>query len=427
MDLTGKTVTLCDGSQVLASKKLGEAGAQGQCYLAKNLKTGVLGVLKQFTGTQDKRAVGRRTKFLCDAKLYDISPLLARAPKLWFGNDHDGWGHWSALAPGKELNALIATGTFGPPFPQLVQLALAVATAIRQLHSLGYCHGDLHGDNLFVHEDGDVLQAALIDFDNYWATRMPDLQGCLGQIMFLAPEVRLASEKNINHPVDEFAERYSLGVLLHQILLLRHPNHTLSDDPVAFHKAMLAGEWESDPLSAKGTNGAGGYPVNVLSTTMISMLRKALGVNRENRPSAADWEAVLTKALFEEIYPCPTCGNFCVADVTKQRCIWCGCDFPGLGLRIREIGQVIPVELGGIRIGRKLLGGDPRISTHHANIERVGPAFYLRCFGTNGVFRQSPTGLVRLPDNEPILVMPKDVLAFANAVVVELVELPAAA
>ena len=415
IELTGKTITTSDKTRVKVGAAF-EGGGQGKCYAATNAKSGARLILKQFETASplEFESVRSRTKFLVDARLHDISPLFHCPPRAWFADKALGVGHVAPVAPGDKLDELIERGWY-PSFLDQLQLALALSHAISQLQSHGFVHGDLQGGNLFIEEcTGSVLKPYLIDFDNYWHVNQPAPQAFIGMELYVAPELRIARKAGTSLPVDARAENYMVTAMMHMLILLRHPGHSATDDPDRFDKLMCSGRWADDP--AQACTLMGGYPSQVLNVTLQDLMRRGLASDPDVRPPVTEWETALSEAV-ENVFVHEDCGGPVIVHRTmSSSCPHCGGSYPELVLSLLPTGSTLPVVGGGIRLGRDNLGGYPTISNHHANLERFGPEYRLTSLGSNGTYRASPSGWIRLPDRVPVLIQPGDRLRFAEAV-----------
>lgn len=415
--VSGETLRMSDGSEVRVGHEIGRGG-QGICYSASMRDSGERGVLKQILADSpgDREAAKQRARYLVDARLYELSALFHSAPSAWHFSGEFGVLHFSRFADGRPLESLI-DGGWSPPLLDVLQLGAAVAGGLVILHEAGYAHGDLQGNNLFVQQMGTVVKPVFIDFCNYYHPTMPAPQPCIGQELFLAPEQRTARLNGAPVPApDVTIERFSLGVFLHQLILLRHPGHSGMHDPTAFHRVMTGNVWSDDPARNNGGALPGGYPPAVLNTTLQNLFRRLFAGRRDERPTAKEWETALDEAG-REVFICPRhgCGGPIIIDRSKTICPFCNRPYPDHRLRVHGVCNM-PVEGGGRNLGRHDLGGAPTISNHHANLERFGPELRLVNFGRNGTFRWAESRWIRLPDATPVALVAGDRLRFADAV-----------
>lgn len=118
----------------------------------------------------------------------------------------------------------------GGSIPALVRIFLSVCQAIAYAHSKGVLHRDIKPENIIVGRYGEVLildwgLAKIMDSPQEEGSEettpspahITNLGKVVGTISFMAPERALGNEATYQTDV------YSLGVILYQILTLRHP------------------------------------------------------------------------------------------------------------------------------------------------------------------------------------------------------------
>jgi len=118
----------------------------------------------------------------------------------------------------------------GGSIPALVRIFLSICQAIAYAHSKGVLHRDIKPENIIVGQYGEVLLldwglAKIVNSPHEESTaeektvpgHMTNLGKVVGTISFMAPERALGNEATVQTDV------YSLGVILYQILTLRHP------------------------------------------------------------------------------------------------------------------------------------------------------------------------------------------------------------
>ncbi|MBQ1388281.1 MAG: serine/threonine protein kinase [Clostridia bacterium] len=96
----------------------------------------------------------------------------------------------------------------------VINAALNITNAFRELHRKGFSYQDLNDGNFFIDPDtGDVL---ICDTDN--VAPYGDSLGIAGKARYMAPEV----VRSIKAP-DVMTDRFSLAVILFRLLFLDHP------------------------------------------------------------------------------------------------------------------------------------------------------------------------------------------------------------
>jgi serine/threonine protein kinase len=98
-----------------------------------------------------------------------------------------------------------------------MKLAFALAEAAYFLEQIGYVHGDINPQNIFMDMGNEAL--VLMDFDSgAFDDEVPVTPGKHGA--WLAPELK--SQQQV-HLIDVHADRWSVGVLVHYLLFMRAP------------------------------------------------------------------------------------------------------------------------------------------------------------------------------------------------------------
>ena len=405
----GTALRTDSGRKIRVGEMLG-GGAQGQVYVADD-GSGKRGVLKLFQKRYATSDTVRRMRYLIDRGLPAVCPVLvAPVDTVTQGGVV---AHYAPFAEGVSLEEFL--GDPSATFSEQLQLAIAFAHAMTVLHGLGIAHGDLHSENLLVKRAGSALMLSIIDLDNFNAAGLPS-PPAVGHTLYMAPELRAALAKGEVAIPTVATDRFAMGVLFHEMILLRHPSHGNDDSQEHFEKAMCSGHWLLDPAATDlRTETPGGYPSLVLNADLARLFRHAMSLDPSRRPSADVWKAELLKALRAvHVCPRPECGAPCVIDVSKRACPMCGETFPHLTLRMVASGNRIILDKGVMVIGRNTIGDSMKLSARHAVLRRIGPETWIECLGRNGTFRWNGATWVRLPEGKPLLVQAGDRLRFAD-------------
>lgn len=401
---TGDEVRTNSGRRLRVDGEL-PPGVQATPYRVTDLSTRDSGVLKVFPSPTP--AGRRRLEALIEAGLHRVCSVLCAPTDLVTAGGVVG--HVSALAPGRPLEQ--AQDEPGP-FPEQLTLALALAHALDALHRRGWAHGDLHGGNIFVFRDATGASIYLIDFDNFAAARVPE-PPCLGHALYMAPELRKAmADKRTSVVPDVRSDRFALTVVLHEIILLRHPAAGAAATDEAFSRAMCEGRWPDDPATVGRSAGVvGGYPVETLHADLARLFRRGFSLAPDERPSAGEWATTL-RAAVSQVFACPGCSAPCLVDSSKRSCPACRAPYPTLTLVLP--GGPVALAQASLPIGRDHLGGASHVSTRHAIFRRVGPDTMVESFGQNHTFRWTADGWLQIPDRTPVLIQAGDRLRFAD-------------
>ena len=390
------------------------AGAQGETYRAEVSPSGPQVVIKVLF-PESARASPQlvpRLDFLT-ARQLSGHPLWA-APVERIREPEDALGYITRYVEGCLLTELL----IAPPwrFVEAVQLALALSKAVADLEARGLNHGDLGSHNCLVHTspEGTVFQPCLIDLDNFNCRirsrrRHPGVPPARGALAFLAPE--LFDPRCFP---DRFSDRYALGVLLHQILLLSHPHQfamdaidlfrNVRDWPPAgidrravdlLHAAAHSGLWHGAP--DRSAPDYGGLPSTALDRKLTQLFHRACSAKRRARPSPWEWVAALARA-YERVYDCAHCGlPFVVEQKDIDRppeelfCPHQACRKAQPSLSLVYPGGERALAKSRVIIGRKELGGDRRLSSRHLEVRRRGLHWVVRDRSKNGTERYLPS------------------------------------
>ncbi len=384
-------------------------GGQACAYWATEMNTGQKGVAKIFKKEFANADTIKRTRFLVDQDLHTACPILLAPIEVLHKGDMVG--HYTPFADGMSLeNHLLKPDS---TFIEHMQLAIALSHATSVLHARNIAHGDLQTENLIVNHVGSVLELRVIDLDNFSAPGLPP-PPCVGHNLYMSPELRAALDNHQPAVPTIRSELFSLAVLMHEIVLLRHLVAGSDSTDESFRKAMCSGRWLQDPAAAdRPTGDLGGYPVEVLNADLARLFRAAVSLQPSDRPSADEWETELHKA-FQSVYCCPACGGPCIVDASKVVCPLCKRPFPYLTLRILANHSTIPLNRGATLVGRADLCGSPKASVRHAIFRRVGPELWIESLGSNGTYRWNGRGWTKFPDGKPLLVQNGDRLRLGD-------------
>lgn len=404
----GKIVKSDSGRRIRVDGVI-KAGGQGQAYWATEVNSGQKGVLKVFHDRFNNADTRKRIRFIMSQNLKTACPVIE--PPVDILDTKKTVGHYTPYVGERSLEEYLSNPSF--TFNEGIQLAITLAHAVIEMHHRRIAHGDLQAENLRISKGGSVFQLHIIDLDNYNAPGMP-APPCVGHNLYMAPELRAALAKGQPAIPTVETDLYSLGVLMHEIILLCHPSAGNDDNEADFQKAMCSGKWLLDPAVVdRPGGGIGGYPTTVLNADLARLFRSAMSVDPAKRPSSDMWEAELAKA-FNAIYCCPKCGGPCVIDMSKVACSLCGTPFPHLTLQTNGYGHAVPLVNGSMVIGRTDLGGSQKISARHAIFRRVGPETWLESTGSNGTYRWNGSKWVRLPERKSLLVQAGDRLRLGD-------------
>lgn len=405
---TGKVIKSDSGRRIRVERLI-KAGGQGEAYLATETNSSQKGVLKAFHKRFANGDTIERLRYLINQDLQSECPVICAPIDLVL--KRDVVAHYTPFAAGIPLEEFL--GNPEATFIEAMQLAITLSHAVATLHRHGLAHGDLHAENLIVEHVGTVFRLHLIDLDNFGAPGLPN-PPCVGHNLYMAPELREALAKGHEAVPTVTTDLFAMGVLMHEIILLRHLCAGSDATEDEFQKAMCSGRWVQDPAASdRPSANVGGYPVEVLNADLARLFRSAVSLNSSSRPSAEAWERELGRA-FNAVYCCPNCGGPCVVDVSKTSCPLCRKPFPHLGIMVAPTKKLIQLSNGATVVGRGDLGGSKKASARHAVFRRVGPETWIESHGSNGSYRWNGAGWARLPDKKPVLVQSGDRLRLAD-------------
>ncbi|MBI4872082.1 MAG: protein kinase [Candidatus Riflebacteria bacterium] len=388
-------------------------GGQGIVYTGENTLDGAKVVVKLYNPELDTPATRSRLDRLMALGAAGSSPL-ALLPIDRFRCAR-GLGHIDPFSPGISLEAFLEAP--GCDLQSCVFIGLQIAQAFALLHASNVTHGDPQANNVLIEKRGDCHHVLLIDFDNaiFPGGEPPP---CVGHNLYMAPELRSAFSRGTPAVPCCASDVFGLAVLLHEVILQRHPAAGLDSSESEFDRAMTAGLWAHDPGLAVRPNSdvVGGYPSEVLDSELSRLLRLSFSKDPARRPTASVWVTTLQKALFK-MFSCPRCGGQVVIDSSKLSCPYAGCrkPYPLLGLSLP--GRTILLNDGTTVVGREHFGGLPGISRRHVVLSREGPEVWMEDISTSGTYRWNDSKWVCLEHGKKALLQAGDTLAIGGMVV----------
>ncbi len=372
-------------------------GGQARTLRVTERRSSAPFVAKIFHPQYSNETTRRRIAWLIGAELSRRSPALA-GPYAELRH-RDGVGYLMPLLPGRSLDEEMANPTW--TLVGGLGIGAAIAFAVATLEGIGIAHGDLSAANVLFSRDGaGVPNVTLIDPDNFAYPGLPP-PPMVGAKPYWACEMLRGAAPSVE------SDRYSLAVLAHEILYLRHPLASAvppDADESAYDAALASVRWFDDPAGASkaGDPPPAGYPAGILDVATKRLFRRALVSQREDRPTAAEWAQVLTRAL-RRVWECDRCEVQCVNDSSRRSCPNCGHEPPALSLVV-EGGARISLAAPVTVLGRQNLGAGLAISSTHLVVRRHGLEYRVEDISTNGSFLLTRHGWERIPKGREVLV-----------------------
>lgn len=225
-------------------------------------------------------------RFLREARLTSQLTHPAIIPIYTIQNENDLVYYTMPFVQGDTLKKILKTARqqsqqglksdhLGGSIPALVRIFLSVCQAVAYAHAKGVLHRDLKPDNVIVGPYGEVL---ILDWglaklstvhavdekltetvyppeEIYAHPQLTRIGKVVGTIAYMAPEIALGE------PATYQTDIYSLGVVLYQILTLRHPYHRRNlqefrqnvSKEVLYHPSEVAPYRDVPPILARIT------------------------------------------------------------------------------------------------------------------------------------------------------------------------------
>jgi len=216
----------------------------------------------------------------------------------------------------------------------VVNAALNITNAFRELHRSGFSYQDLNDGNFFIEpKTGDVL---ICDTDN--VAPYGEALGIAGKARYMAPEV----VRNISAP-DVMTDRFSLSVILFRLLFLDHPLEGKRTLCPCLTEKLEQKFYGVSPLFIYDPNDNSNAPVRGVHCNVIRLWKfypkfikdkfiysfsQECLQGSQRRLTDNDWQIAFTR-LRDCIITCP-CGSETFIDLKADSsvCINCGRSIP---------------------------------------------------------------------------------------------------
>ncbi len=400
---------ITDNGKRLTVNSFTDSGGQGEVYRASLENHPHPVALKLFFKSQSTAGTTRRIKFLSESCLH----LLNRNICVPFDtlNFNGLIGHIAPFADGKTLLETLKEGSL--TYPEVFEVALQIVDQLNVLVKHGIFHGDIQTQNFKLFGSKKDIQVSMIDLDNYSSKGIPK-PNMLGMTLYMAPELRKQIKSGKRSYPTEYSDRYSLGVLLHEILLHFHPIAGFDESMDDINTSMTS-KWMYDPSLPNSPVNPHGYPVTTLNPELILLMRRSLSLSRRNRPSFKEWNQAL-KMASHNLGVCLECGVPVIKYNSRTECPF-GHRTQQHSLRLENQQQISLTGLVTV-LGRRQLGGSNAISRRHLIIREIGSRLYVETIGMN------PTCIFERGDWKPLIknqftpLKPNDQLKVADTLLV---------
>ncbi|MBL8679815.1 MAG: hypothetical protein JNK05_11650 [Myxococcales bacterium] len=404
MDIkVGTKVQDLDGIAYEVVEELG-MGGQGETFRVCD-PTGARRVLKMFA--KPSNADRLRVDWLRRRELHRFTELVAGPIAVI--SDGKALGYVQPSLKGVTLDEHLLRGTY--PFEERLWIAASLTRGLAVIESVGASHGDIAPTNVMVRElRAGLPVACLIDLDSMIVSGLPP-SGFIGHDYYRAPELL----ENPNRIPNALSDRFSLGMVLHEWLLLFHPYSTFCAPGTSFaHYARLAqqGGWLADPKG--GTRVKVGEPVEVLSPALEFHMRASLDRDAHSRSTPNDWAHALEEAI-GSIVSCVRCKNTQVNHEHRTTCPYCA--HITATIELVSGTSAVRIDEHETVLGRTTLhGANDAVSTEHVRVARHGVLLRVTDCSRNGTFlrRASEKTWTRLQPGQASLVAPRDSLKLGD-------------
>jgi eukaryotic-like serine/threonine-protein kinase len=250
---------------------LGEGG-MGAVWRAFNLQLEVPVALKLLRSDLASTDLGERLRVEARAAAKLVHPSIVRVFDIGESESGEPFIVMELLS-GESLSELLLRGSL--PAVSAVQLLLPIAEALSLAHSRGVVHRDLKPDNIFLANEGSVLQPKLLDFGIAKVTggavaggpTLTQTGTLIGSPDYMSPEQAYAQPD-----VDERADVWAFSVVLYEMLAGFTP---FRGESVA---SVLRSVVQDQPRALE--------QVALVEPALAAIVRRGLAKDRDARPAS---------------------------------------------------------------------------------------------------------------------------------------------
>ncbi len=251
----------------------------------------------------------KRIEWLIQQKVFQWSPALSAAPRLWLdsrkigrpdGIYFDITACVSQAAPGESWGLVkenIQSGNWKPVDRDWrIKSAIALLSALEQFDKNKFVHGDLSENNLFLNTSGDGQPLiSVIDFDAYAVVGRPDFSlsldhgGTCGTEGY-CPPILLERKSAGDLSVAPVSDRYARDMLLLELLCFNDNFMPRGNKLTALPPAQWSNDqWASARKILAATQAR--CPAELQSTLKHLLRQDILTLDEEHRPATVSRQA----------------------------------------------------------------------------------------------------------------------------------------
>ncbi|RYZ04115.1 MAG: serine/threonine protein kinase [Myxococcales bacterium] len=250
---------------------LGEGG-MGAVWRAFNLQLEVPVALKLLRSDLAATDLGERLRVEARAAAKLVHPSIVRIFDIGESESGEPFIVMELLS-GESMSEMLLRGSL--PAVNAVQLLLPIAEALSLAHSRGVVHRDLKPDNIFIANEGSILQPKLLDFGIAKVTSgaiggaptLTQTGTLLGSPDYMSPEQAYAQPD-----VDERSDIWAFSVVLYEALAGRTP---FRGESVA---SILRSVVQDEPAPLE--------QVAQVDPALAAIVRRGMTKDREARPAS---------------------------------------------------------------------------------------------------------------------------------------------